>query len=208
MGGVALGLYALYLVLAFGLRTVYQRRLTGSSGFHGISGAPGSAGWTGGALFVVALVLGVLAPVLDLIGVLDPVDAIDGQFARSASFGLFWGGLLSTLATQFAMGKSWRIGVDQGERTDLVTEGPFAAMRNPIFTAMIITAAALVLLVPNVVAIVGLVVLVIAVQIQARLVEEPYLLRSHGADYASYAARVGRFIPLLGRLKPTKARTA
>ena len=205
MGGVALALYALYLALAFGLRTLAHRRATGSSGFKGISGAPGSAEWTGGVLFVVALALGVLAPLLDVLGVLDPLDALEGQFGRSASFGLYWGGLFSTLAAQFAMGKSWRIGVDENDRTELVTGGPFTVMRNPIFTAMIITGAALALLVPNVVALVGFVALIVAIEIQVRLVEEPYLLKAHSPGYAEYAARVGRFVPFLGRLKARSA---
>ena len=201
MGGVALALYALYLGLAFGLRTIAHRRATGSSGFKGISGSPGSAEWTGGVLFAVALALGVLSALLDLAGVLDPIGVLDGQFGRSASFGLFWGGLFSTVAAQFAMGKSWRIGVDENDRTDLVTDGPFGVMRNPVFSAMIITGASLVLLVPNVVALVGFVALIVAIEIQVRLVEEPYLLRAHSPAYADYAARVGRFVPFLGRLK-------
>jgi ABC-type nickel/cobalt efflux system permease component RcnA len=34
------------------------------------------------------------------------------------------------------MGASWRIGVDEGERTTPVTTGPFGLVRNPIFAAM------------------------------------------------------------------------
>ncbi|MET9817324.1 MULTISPECIES: hypothetical protein [unclassified Streptomyces] len=37
------------------------------------------------------------------------------------------------------MGASWRVGVDVGERTALITGGPFAYVRNPIFTAMAVT---------------------------------------------------------------------
>jgi len=40
------------------------------------------------------------------------------------------------------------------------------------------------------------------VKIQVRLVEEPYLLRTHGPAYARYAQRVGRFLPGLGTLAP------
>ena len=36
------------------------------------------------------------------------------------------------------------------------------------------------------------------------LVEEPYLLAMHGAAYAAYAARAGRFVPGIGRL-PARA---
>ena len=35
------------------------------------------------------------------------------------------------------MGRSWRIGVEEGERTDLVTGGPFAIVRNPIYASML-----------------------------------------------------------------------
>jgi protein-S-isoprenylcysteine O-methyltransferase Ste14 len=198
---LALALYVLYLGLAFGLRTVAQIRATGSSGFSGITGKPGSAEWIGGVLFVVALVLGLLGPVADLAGVLEPVDSLDGEIGHAAGLGLFWGGLVTTLGAQFAMGESWRIGVDESERTEMVTTGPFSMVRNPIFTAMVPTAVGLALLVPNVVSIVGAVALIVALQIQVRLVEEPYLLRTHGDAYAEYAGHVGRFLPLLGRLR-------
>ncbi|MGC4763322.1 hypothetical protein ACLQ20_10755 [Micromonospora sp. DT46] len=42
-------------------------------------------------------------------------------------------------------------------------------------------------------------VLVASVQVQVRAVEEPYLIRTHGATYLMYAARTGRFWPGLGR---------
>ena len=52
-------------------------------------------------------------------------------------FALMLVGILSTLWAQLAMGDSWRSGVDVGERTRLVTSGPFAWVRNPIFTSML-----------------------------------------------------------------------
>jgi protein-S-isoprenylcysteine O-methyltransferase Ste14 len=41
-------------------------------------------------------------------------------------------GLAGSLLAQLAMGDSWRIGVDESEKTELVTAGPFAVVRNPI----------------------------------------------------------------------------
>ena len=41
---------------------------------------------------------------------------------------------------------------------------------------------------------------VTSLELQTRVVEEPHLLRTHGDEYASYAARVGRFVPGVGRL--------
>jgi protein-S-isoprenylcysteine O-methyltransferase Ste14 len=201
MGWLALALYVLYLGLAFGLRSWLQIRRTGSSGFKGISGRPGSAEWLGGVLFVVAVVLGFAAPVLDLAGVLDPIDALDGTAGHVAGAVLSVAGLALTLYAQVAMGTSWRIGVDADERTDLVTDGPFALVRNPIFAAMLPTSVGLVLIVPNAAAIAGFVGLAIALELQTRAVEEPYLRRAHGTAYTEYASRVGRFVPGVGRLR-------
>jgi protein-S-isoprenylcysteine O-methyltransferase Ste14 len=201
MGWVALGCYAVYLALAFVLRSVIQLRRTGSTGFKGVSGHPLSLEWWAGILFGVALVIGVLAPVLDVTDVLAPIGAVDGPGAHALGLVLFGLGLAATLYAQLAMGESWRVGVDESERTDLVTGGPFAVVRNPIFAAMIPTSLGLALMVPNVVALAGFAALLLALEIQVRLVEEPYLRRVHGQAYASYAARTGRFAPNVGRMQ-------
>jgi protein-S-isoprenylcysteine O-methyltransferase Ste14 len=200
MAALALGAYALYMGLAFGLRTVIQLRRTGSSGFEGISGRPGSAEWSAGVLFVVAIAVGVAAPVLALLGIAEPIEALDTTSVHALGIVLFAVGLAGTLAAQIAMGESWRIGVDEAETTELVTDGPFALVRNPIFAAMLPASAGLVLMVPSVVALAGLAALFVALQLQVRVVEEPYLLRAHGTGYAGYAARVGRFVPGVGTL--------
>jgi protein-S-isoprenylcysteine O-methyltransferase Ste14 len=199
-GWLALAFYALYLALAFGFRIWLQVRRTGESGFKGLSARPGSLEWIAGVLFVIAIGVGVAAPVLDVLDVLEPLDALDSVGVRSTGIAVFLAGLIGTLYAQIAMGESWRIGVDGAERTALVTSGPFALVRNPIFAAMLPAFLGLALLVPNVVALAGLAALFVALEIQVRLVEEPYLLRRHGDSYRQYAARVGRFVPGLGRL--------
>jgi protein-S-isoprenylcysteine O-methyltransferase Ste14 len=200
MATVALISYLVYLALAFGWRTALQVRATGSTGFHGISGRPGSVEWLAGVGFVVALLVGFAAPVLALVEAVAPIGSLDGSGGHVLGLALFVGGLAATLAAQRAMGVAWRIGVDAAERTSLVTDGPFAVVRNPIFAAMIPASLGLALMVPSAVALAGLAALVIALQLQVRVVEEPYLLRTVGVDYRSYAARVGRFLPGVGRL--------
>lgn len=200
MSTVALVLFGLYLLLAFVVRSVLQKRSTGATGFKGVSGAPGSAEWFGGILFVVAIVLGLLAPVLAVAGVSGPIDEIDGTTAHAVGLVLYSVGLVGTLGAQSAMGNSWRIGVDESERTDLVTDGPFSLVRNPIFSAMIPAGLGLALMAPNVVAVAGFLALILALELQTRIVEEPYLLRVHGDAYRTYARRVGRFAPGVGRL--------
>lgn len=201
----ALALFAAYLVFGFAIRTFLQWRATGDSGFRGISGRPGTADWWAGVLFVIALVAGLLGPMTALIG-LEALSVLDREWIQFPALVVAVAGIVATLLTQGAMGASWRIGVDASERTTLVTGGPFALVRNPIFSAMAASGAGLAFLVPNVVALAGLLVLVLALELQVRVVEEPYLLAVHGSQYAGYAATVGRFVPGVGRTTTTATR--
>jgi protein-S-isoprenylcysteine O-methyltransferase Ste14 len=184
---------------AFGLRTWLQVRRTGSSGFNGISGPRGSLSWWAGVLFVLALLLGILAPALVLAGVTTGASAALPPVVGAVGLVVLVVGVVAVLLAQSGMGTSWRIGVDDTERTGLVTTGVFAVVRNPIFTAMVLAQAGMTLLAPTAVSAVALACLVLAVQLQVRVIEEPYLARVHGAAYLGYAARTGRFLPRLGR---------
>lgn len=197
----ALILYVVALVVLFGVRSWIQLRRTGSTGFVGISGTPADAGWWGGVLFAAAMVLGLAGPVL---AVADVVTADPPLGVQVAGLLLALAGFAATLAAQTGMGASWRIGVDPADRTELVTGGVFAHVRNPIFTAMAAAQVGVVLMVPTWISVVALVALAAAVQIQVRAVEEPYLRSVHGGAYAAYAARAGRFLPGIGRLPATQ----
>jgi protein-S-isoprenylcysteine O-methyltransferase Ste14 len=65
---------------------------------------------------------------------------------------------------------------------------------------MMLATAGLVALVPNAVALFALAALVVALELQVRRVEEPYLTAVHGESYLRYARRAGRFVPGVGRL--------
>ena len=149
---------------------------------------------------MVALVLGLAAPILALADIVTPVGALTSDAGVLGAVTSLAGIALS-VAAQRAMGASWRIGVDADERTDLVTGGVFAHVRNPFFTATIAVAVGLVLMVPSVVAFPALAALIAAVELQVRVVEEPYLLGTQGDGYRAYAGRVGRLVPLVGRLR-------
>jgi protein-S-isoprenylcysteine O-methyltransferase Ste14 len=97
------------------------------------------------------------------------------------------------------MAASWRIGIDPQERTGLVTGGIYRFCRNPIYLGLQLALAAFCLLLPGYLALGLLGLGVVLLHVQARL-EEDHLLARHGADYAAYCARVGRFLPFTGRL--------
>lgn len=201
---VAAVLYIAGLVALFGVRTWQHQRATGTSGFNGFSRRDGWAR-AAGLLFAVAVLAGTAAlvaaaagmPVLTPPGLVTPL-AVAGLLVAAAGLALAW-------VAQSSMGSSWRIGVDPGETTQLVTTGVFARARNPIFTAMILAQAGTVLMAPSWLSLAALAALVAAIELQVRHVEEPYLRTTHSTAYLDYAAQVGRFVPLLGRYRTTAA---
>ncbi|HEY0133990.1 MAG TPA: isoprenylcysteine carboxylmethyltransferase family protein [Nannocystis sp.] len=193
----ALVLLVLFYAVAFGLRTWQHLRATGSTGFRGLSGRPGSVEWLGGALFAAGVVLSLAAALGEAAGWLTTLWE-PGVASVVLGTMITLGGIATTYLAQVSMGDAWRIGVREEERTRFVTEGPFAVVRNPIFSCMSITAAGIVMLLPNPLSLASLVSLLTAVELQVRFVEEPYLLRAHGPRYRDYMSRVGRFVPRLG----------
>ncbi|MDZ4266963.1 MAG: isoprenylcysteine carboxylmethyltransferase family protein [Mycobacterium sp.] len=197
---IALVLFAVFAVLGFGWRSWVQRRRTGSTGFKGVSGRPGSVEWVAGVGFAVGIAVAVLAPALQWFGVVAPVSVLHAGWIQTLGIVIAIAGITATVYAQLDMGDSWRIGVDHTETTTLVHTGVFAVVRNPIFTAMIVFALGITLVTPNVVALIGFALLVTTIELQVRAVEEPYLRSVHGETYRHYLATVGRFVPGVGRI--------
>ncbi|MHB8464198.1 MAG: methyltransferase family protein [Acidimicrobiales bacterium] len=120
-------------------------------------------------------------------------NGTDGPL-QSLGLVTFGCGLALMTWAQLAMGASWRIGVDPAERTELIVHGPFRAVRNPIFTGMVVALTGIGLVGP-IVSLAAPLLFLAGVEIQTRLVEEPYLRSTH-REYGAYAARVGRFVPV------------
>ncbi|MGH8905333.1 MAG: methyltransferase family protein [Egibacteraceae bacterium] len=204
MAAFVLAVELVWLAVAIPLRGAVQWRRTGSIGFR--LGRGGIVELLGGILSGAAIVTALAAPILDLAGVVGSIPALLRPLWQVIGVALLLAGAVASSAAQFAMGDSWRIGVDPNERTALVTAGPYRWVRNPIYTAFtaVFTGAALAL--ATSVALVSAALAILAVQVQARLIEEPYLRAAHGPAYAAYAAATGRFLPGLGRLRhPTGA---
>lgn len=198
MAVAALILLVVMFLVVFVLRSSIQKRNTGDSGIRAgvLASSVGSLEWVAGVLLVVAMVALLVAPIAEIIG-LGPLTS--SGWVRGIGVVVAIGGTALTFAAQMSMGTEWRIGVDTDERTSLVTGGAFTIVRNPIFSAMLVAATGLTLMVPNPISIGGLAVLAVAIEMQVRAVEEPHLRRLHGPAYATYEGRVGRFVPRLGR---------
>jgi protein-S-isoprenylcysteine O-methyltransferase Ste14 len=141
-----------------------------------------------------------MAPVSVLLGWIPLISAMDYAGMHITGIALAIIGMVFTSVSQFAMGNSWRVGIDSKQRTALVIAGPFRWVRNPIYDGLLVFAAANVLIIPTWLSFASFVMLVVCIEVQVRYVEEPHLLREYGAAYRSWAARTGRFFPFVGRL--------
>ena len=202
MAHLALILWAVYGVAALGWRVAVQLRRTGRTGLVAARLRPRWPDTLADLGQAAGIGLGLAAALLAHDGDVEPIGALDRTGVHVAGLLLFGAGLAATVGSQAAMGRSWRIGTDPDERTDLVTGGPFTIVRNPIYSALIPTLLGLALLVPSGLALGSVIVFALGTELQVRAVEEPHLLRTHGRAYADYAARVGRFVPGVGRLTP------
>ena len=92
------------------------------------------------------------------------------------------------------MGRQWRMAVAPGEKTELVTTGPFARVRHPIYALSMLLMLCTLAVVPTLP-----LLLIAAVHITLMLLkahnEERVLKGVHGAAYADYCRRTGRFVP-------------
>jgi len=205
MAVTAAVLAGIWFLVAFALRIAIQVRRHDDTGVRANAGPPLSPGWWARLLFTTSLVAVAVGVILLMLDVLGPVTALDHPAIATAGLLLAVVGIVLTFWAQLAMGASWRIGVDPGERTALVTDGPFAVVRNPIFSTMGLTALGLTLMAPTVVGLAALVAMVVALEIQVRAVEEPYLRSAHGAAFDEYAAHTGRFVPRVSSLNGRRA---
>jgi protein-S-isoprenylcysteine O-methyltransferase Ste14 len=150
-----------------------------------------------GPALVLAFVLLGAGPVVALVG---EAATAGGRVIVALGAVLAVGAGVLTVVAQVQMGASWRIGVEAGEQTDLVTGGLFGLVRNPIFTGMVVFGVGLALLVPNLPTLLGAALAVATIEAQVRWVEEPNLIAVHGEAYRRWAGTTGRFLPTLGRL--------
>jgi protein-S-isoprenylcysteine O-methyltransferase Ste14 len=119
--------------------------------------------------------------------------------ARMAGWLLLLSGAALTLVAQQHMGAAWRIGIDD-RPTDLITTGLFRYVRNPIFSGLLVLVAGIVVLSPAWWSVVIWILTALGLRLQVAW-EEQHLVALHGDAYLAYAARAGRFVPFVGRLR-------
>lgn len=123
-----------------------------------------------------------------------------------ASLGLGWwamilpatllclAGTIFTFVCWRKMGRSWRIGIDPGEKLEIVSTGPYRFVRHPIYALRMLINICAFVMAPSLLVLATAATDFILLQIEARR-EERYMESKHGAEYAKYKNSVGRFVP-------------
>jgi protein-S-isoprenylcysteine O-methyltransferase Ste14 len=118
---------------------------------------------------------------------------LDNTIVQSVGLALMLFALIWTATAQMQMGKSWRIGIDLENKTELVEKGLFKVSRNPIFLGMRIALLGFFLALPNALTLVAVVLADLLMQMQVRL-EEEFLTGVHGDKYREFCSRVRRWV--------------
>lgn len=124
---------------------------------------------------------------------LTPIENMENPAIFYTGFLLLHLSMLWIFIAQMHMGKSWRIGIDDKNKTDLIKTGLFSVSRNPIFFGMFIAIFAAFLVLPNIITVFVAFAGYIIIQIQIRL-EEEFLQKQFGSEYLEYKSKTRRLI--------------
>ncbi|MBL7693277.1 MAG: isoprenylcysteine carboxylmethyltransferase family protein [Ferruginibacter sp.] len=141
-------------------------------------------------LFVALLIFSFNFPAYEY---LLPFWYLQHQIILYSGLALIHIALLWVVIAQFQMSKSWRIGIDEENKTELVTVGLFSISRNPIFLGMILSVTGIFLIIPNVLTFFLCLFTYFVIQIQIRL-EEEFLIKQHGDEYLHYKQKTRRLL--------------
>jgi protein-S-isoprenylcysteine O-methyltransferase Ste14 len=144
-------------------------------------------------MLACALVVILFTFLPNLYQLLIPIAYFANSYLAVLGAILLGSALVWVLIAQVHMQKSWRIGIDEDVKTELVQTGLFKISRNPIFLGMRVMLLGFFLVIPNAVTLVILISGELLVQTQVRL-EEEFLTRTHGQSYLAYQKQVRRWL--------------
>ncbi len=121
-----------------------------------------------------------------------PFWYLENSYLQYIGWGLLMLSLVLVWIAQSHMANSWRIGIDEENKTELVTSGLFSISRNPIFLGIMIANLGLLLIIPNAFTLLIISLSIISINTQIRL-EEEFLKNSHGQEYEAYLNKVRRW---------------
>ena len=129
----------------------------------------------------------------DLYHYLGPVAYLDTPTLQKMGVFLMLTSMFWVFTGQAQMGNSWRIGIDQKNKTELVRTGFYRFSRNPIFLGILVSALGVFLTLPNLITFFVMGASFLVIQMEIRL-EEAHLAALHGKSYEDFCKKVRRWV--------------
>jgi protein-S-isoprenylcysteine O-methyltransferase Ste14 len=123
-------------------------------------------------------------------------EAISFMGIDIAGFVMGMTGLSFCLYAQIKMGTSWRVGIDEKVKTQLITTGLYSLIRNPTYLGLFLLNIGVWLIWPTWTIFLLNVLFFLFLEIQVRC-EEDYLSSTHGEQYSDYKNRTKRYLPFV-----------
>ena len=143
--------FILYFLLVFVLRSILLWKKTGINPltFNKTDDAHGFNGKVFKAIsFLELIIVGIYAFKNDWYEYLLPFWYLTNPTIQKTGWVFLFLSLILVWISQSQMANSWRIGIDEKNRTQLVTSGMFSISRNPIFLGIMIANVGLFLVIP------------------------------------------------------------
>ncbi len=121
------------------------------------------------------------------------IHLLNDHIAITLGFGLLFLNLVVSGASLLNLKDSWRVGVLEDQKTELVTTGIYRFTRNPYFVSYFLMFAAYTVLLQNLI-LFGLSILGFLIVHKMIMKEEKYLYSVHGDTYEQYKMKVPRYM--------------
>lgn len=188
--------FIIYFLFVFVIRSILLKNKTGinpltfnkADDAHGFNGKVFTA-----ITFIELIIVGIYAFKIEWYKYLLPFWYIENEILSIIGWGFLIISLIIVWIAQSHMANSWRIGIDEKNKTKLVTKGLFSFSRNPIFLGIMIANMGLFLVIPNAFTLLIISLSTLSINTQIRL-EEAFLEREFGNDYLEYVNKVRRWI--------------
>lgn len=188
--------FLIYFLLVFVIRSVLLKIKTGINPLT-FNKTDDAHGYNGKVFTVISLleliVVGIYALKIEWYKYLLIFWYLDSDTLFKVGWILLIISLFVVWFAQSQMANSWRIGIDEKNKTKLVTKGFFSISRNPIFLGIMMANIGLFLVIPNAFTLLIFSLSTISINTQIRL-EEEFLKREFGNVYLEYAKKVRRWL--------------
>lgn len=122
-----------------------------------------------------------------------PIKFLELGWLKTIGFTIGICGILITFIAQLQMKNSWRLGIDEQEKLELITSGLFSITRNPIYLSLGISFIGFFLIAPNIGSIIFLILMFYGIA-QKVNDEQEFLAGKFGEEYEKYRSNVNKWI--------------